>query len=62
MKATIENTYINTEDEFSGLYNWSERTAVFLHRKKSQIQVQLSSTILDLVCMAAITFALVTCL
>jgi hypothetical protein len=59
---TFNNTLLKSEDEFSAFYNWSERTAVFFQDKKQKFQINFRESMLDLMCMAAITIALVNCI
>jgi len=61
MKATVKKALLKAEDEFSVLYNWSERTAVTI-RTKNQRRVSFADSMIDLLCMAATSVAMVNCL
>ena len=55
---TTTATYRLQEDEFTTLYNWSERTAVFF-KTKSKRTFRLLTGLVDFLYMAAMSIALI---
>lgn|GEM_PF-3122189 len=58
MKTIRHNSLLNTTDEFTGFYNWSERTAIFFRSKKQRTGVRLADLTSDILCMSAMAIAM----
>ncbi len=62
MKTSTTSAFRNQNDEFSGFYNWSERTTVFSNDKKNQMKAFIKNGMIDLICMVSAAIAMVNCL
>lgn len=62
MKSSTTSALRNHNDEFSGFYNWSERTTVFGNDKKNHMKAFIKSGMIDLICMISAAIAMVNCL
>lgn len=62
MKTTTNQPILNSTDEFTNLYNWSERATFLFQQGKANRQSHLLDGVIDLMCMAAIVVSMINCL
>ena len=62
MKTTLTPAFKMTEDEFTGFYNWSERTSVYFNTKKREAHISVIDSLTDILCMAVTMAAMISCL